>query len=176
MDHSKILDVLFKHGIPTYTMALQSPIPTTNEAQLIISKQIPQQVGLIFGVYTYTDTVTPSNNPLITATDATNLYLVLKDGPTEFFQPIRLDSLMFTNPGFPNVDSKRYLDVLIPGTFDLSTSFYANPTGIVSAAAPELATNIMLGLWYISTESYLYLINNKIVDENALRFIKAKMK
>lgn len=176
MEHTKILDVLFAHGIPTYTMALSSPIPTTNENQIIISKQIPQQVGLIFGIYVYTDTVTPSNNPLITFTDATNLYLVLKDGPTDFFQPIRLDSLMFSFPGFPNIVEKRYLDVLIPGTFDLSTSFYSNPTGIVSAAAPALATTIMLGLWYISTESYIYLIRNKIVSENAMRFIQAKMK
>lgn len=173
MDKGKIQDILFAHGIPTYTMSLNVTIPLDNEAQLLIGKQIPQQVGLIFGMFTYTDTVSPSNNPLITAADASSLYLVLKDGPTEFFQPMRLDSLIFTVAGFPSINDRRYMDVLLPGTFDLSTSYISNPTGIVSDPE-EKATVIMLGLWYISTESYLYLINKGIIDENALRFVNAK--
>lgn len=171
---NKLWDTLFEYGIDTYVMSLLTPLPVIAETNIPIAKQIPQQVGLIFGLSVYTDTVTPANQPLITTADAENIYLTFKDGPTEFFQPIRLDNLNFTFVGVPNINPQRFMPVNIQGNFDLSTSFYANPTGVASVA--PAVTTIMLNLWYISTESYLFLIEKGVVKQDPKQFLNGKRK
>ena len=124
----------------------------------------------------YADSVDPANNPDITSANSTNLFLNFKDGPTIFVDSLRLSDLNYNPAGFPNVNPERYLPVNIPGNFDLSTSFYANPTGIVSAAAPAAPTVIQLELWFISTEAYKWLMSKGYVDkEFAEQFTKSKM-
>ena len=171
---TKIWDTLLEYGIDSYRMSILSPIPTTAEQQIPIAKQIPQQVGLIFGMSIYTDTITPAAQPLITTADAENLYLTFKDGPTDFLQPVRLDEMNYNFVGVPNVNPQLYLPVNIQGNFDLSTSFYSNPSLIFSIA--PAVTTIMLNLWYISTESYLFLIKQGVVKEDANRFLSGKRK
>jgi len=174
MESRKLKDTLFEYGIDTYLMSILTTVPTAADSQIPIAKQIPQQVGLIYGLGIYTDGFTPANQPLITSTDAENIFLTFKDGPTEFFQPLRLDALIFKSSGFPLTSAEQYFPVNIQGNFDLSTSFYANPTGVVST--DEEVKVIMLNLWYISTESYLYLIDKKVVNEDAKRFLRGKRK
>lgn len=174
MESRKLKDTLFEYGIDTYLMSLQTVLPTTAENQIPIAKQIPQQVGLIYGLGIYTDGFTPANQPLITSTDAENIFLTFKDGPTEFFQPMRLDALIFKSSGFPLTSAEQYFPVNISGNFDLSTSFYANPTGVVST--DDETKNIMLNLWYISTESYLFLMKQGVVKEDGNRFLRGKRK
>lgn len=173
MKGNLLWDILVKYGIDSYRMSIYTPIPSTAEQQIPISKQIPQQVGLIFGLSTYTDTVTPANQNLITTTNAGNLYLTFKDGPTEFFQPIRLNEMIYDFIGFPNTNQDRYMPVNINGNFDMSTSYYANPTNIV---AGETNPFIALNLWYISTNSYVWLMENKIIEQNIDNFLRGKRK
>ncbi len=169
--------ILFKAGIPTYISKIITSIPTgpASQLEIPISKTIPKQIGLIFGMAIYTDGVDPANNPLITSNDATNLYLNFKDGPTLFEDSLRLSDLNFNPSGFPNVNDKRYLDVNIPGNFDISTSSYTNPTGIISNNESGKKTVITLQLWFISTDSYIWLMDKGYVDkEYAEQFIKSK--
>jgi len=168
-------EILFKAGIPTYVTSIITPIPTAVQVTLPIAKTIPQQIGLIFGLSIYADTVDPSNNPLITTANAQSLYMVLKDGPTDFFQPVRLSDMLQEFAGVPVIRNEKYLPVNIPGNFDLSTSSYLNPTGIVSAVAPALATVIMLDIWFISTEAYIWMMKKGFVEREFIEgFIKSK--
>lgn len=169
MEQRKLEDILFTYGIDTYLMSILTNLPAVGEAVNPIAKQIPQQVGLIYGLSTYTDTVSPTNQTLISSADAENIYLTFKDGPTEFYQPQRMDSLIFKSAGFPNNNPNNYLPVFIQGNFDLSTSFYANPTAVISKT-------IMLNLHYISTESYVALMEKGVVLDDANRFLKGKRK
>lgn len=165
-------ELLIKTGIPSYVTNIISPIPTTAQVQIPIAKNIPQQVGMIYGLSILTDTNAPGDQDLITFANAQDLYLVLKDGPTEFFQQVRLDQMVFNLAGFPNLNPDSYLRVAIPGNFDLSTSYYQNATGIVSVDTTKV---IMLQLWYISTESYKWLMKKGYIDgEYAQQFINSK--
>lgn len=167
-------EILVKTGIPSYVTNIISPIPLSNQLQIPIAKTIPQQIGYIYGLTILTDTSDPQNNNLITLTQAQLLYLVLKDGPTEFFQQIRLDQMVFTPAGFPNLNPNNYMPVNIPGNFDLSTSYYQNPTGVVSVP-DNPTTTIMLQLWFISTESYEWLMKKNYIDATyAQEFIRSK--
>ena len=167
-------DIIAKAGINTYFTSVTTPVPTAAQTNIQIAKTIPKQIGLIYGISTYTDTVDPGNNPFITTTDASNLYLFLKDGPTEFFERIRLDELIWTFAGFPNINFRRFLPVNIFGTFDLSTSQYVNPTGIVSAAPPAAPTVIRLNMWFISTASTAELMRKGFIEGNAEEFLKMR--
>ena len=165
-------ELLVKTGVPSYTTNFVSPIPTVAQTQIQIAKNIPQQVGYIYGLTILTDSASPGNQTLITLAQAQNLYIVLKDGPTEFFQQVRLDQMTQTLAGFPNLNPNYYMPVNIPGYFDLSTSYYQNPTGIVSV---EVTSVILLQLWFISTESYKWLMKKNYIDPTyAQDFIDAK--
>lgn len=167
--------ILFKAGIPTYITKVITPIPTGAMNEIPISKTIPKQIGLIFGVALYTDSTDPQNNPQITTANATVLYWNLKDGTTIFIDSLRLTDMIYNPAGFPNVNPARYLPVNIPGTFDISTSFFSNPTGIISAAPPIAPTVIQQTFWYVSTEGYIWLMQNKYVDDTYIdAYIKAK--
>lgn len=163
-------DLLIKTGIRSYVTSIISPVPTAAQIQIPIAKTIPSQVGLIYGMAIYTDTDDPQGNNLITFANAQELYMVLKDGPTEFLFNIRLDAMIFNLAGFPNLNPQGFLNVAIPGNFDMSTSYYQNPTGIVSG---EATTTIMLQLWYISTESYIWLMEKNYIDASFLQQFKA---
>lgn len=169
-----IEDIISKAGIPTYITKLVSQIPAAATLEIPMPKTIPKQIGLIYGLFTYTDTVDPANNPLITSADASVLYMVLKDGPDEFIQSIRLDDLQNTIVGVPLSRTERYYRCNIPGNFDLSTSFFQNPTGIVSAPVPAAPTVIVIGVRFISTESVKFLVEHKYLDESVLTFITGK--
>ena len=167
-----IIQQLIYWGIPSYRTSILTPLPSGVTAEIQIAKQLPTQIGRIFGLSVYTDTVTPANQPLITSADATNLYINLKHGATEFYETTRLDDLNFNPAGVPVLPADKWLPVNIPGDFDLSTSKYFNPTGIVSAAAPAAPTFIMLNLWYISTEAYKTLQSKGYVLVNGVGLVK----
>lgn len=153
----------FKLGIPTYTTNIYSAVPTTAVPQIPIAKQLPTQIGRIFGMSIYTDGVTPANAALISVANASNLYLTLKHGATNFFEDLRLSELMCVSATANQVPIARdtnYMSCNIPGDFDLSTSFYSNPTSII-------AGTICLKLWYISTDTYYTLQRSGMVWNNA---------
>jgi hypothetical protein len=157
---------LFKLGIPYYRQSIITNISTQLQAEIPLPKQMPTDVGRIFGLSVYTDTFDPFNNPLISSTQAQNLYLKLKDGSTDFLTPVRLDDLVFNFGGRPEPSGMKYLPVNEPGQFDLSTSSYINPTGIVSAGLKP--SSICLNLWYINKQSYYRLIEKGIVLQNGI--------
>lgn len=157
-------------GIPSYRTTIFTPLPTGVTTEIQIAKQLPTQIGRIFGMSVYCDTVTPANQPLITTANATNLYLNLVHGATKFFEVTRLDDLNY-NPAVATIAVQaleKWLPVNIPGDFDLSTSVYFNPTGIVSAVPPAAPTNIALNLWYISEAAYKTLVKKGMVLNNGL--------
>lgn len=158
------LQMLFKLGIPTYTTTIYSSLPVSSEVNIPIAKQLPTQIGRIYGMAIYCDSVTPDNKQLITTTDATNLYLTFKDGATNFFEDLRLTDLLSEFSGVPSPRPNSYLPVNIPGGFDLSTSFYINPTGIVAGATGK---TIALKLWYVSVPTYSTMLKKGMVLENA---------
>lgn len=159
-----IVDFLLRLGIPTYTTTIYSPLPiNASTAQTFdIAKQLPTQIGRIFGMSVYTEGVTPDNKDNITTADAENLYLTFKDGATDFIEDLRLSDLV-TNL----TNSQRqlpYVPVNIPGGFDLSTSFYRNPTAITAGANNK---TVALKLWFISVPTYNTMLKKGIVAINA---------
>lgn len=159
-----MLQTLFKLGIPTYTTTIYSSLPVAAEQTIPIAKQLPTQIGRIYGMAIYADTVTPDNKPLITTTDAGNLYLTFKDGATNFFEDLRLTDMLSEFTGVPSPRPNIYLPVNIPGGFDLSTSYYLNPTGIIAGV---LGKTIALKLWFVSVTTYSTMLKKGLVLENA---------
>lgn len=160
-----LIDKLFRLGIPTYTTTIFSPIPETASLIFPIAKQLPTQIGRIYGMAIYADSVTPSNDSLITTTDCTNLYMTLKDGATNFFENVRLTDLLSEFSGTPSPRPNNFLAVNIPGGFDLSTSFYSNPTGLVAGAGN---TTVALQLWYVSVPTYNTMLKSGTVGKNGV--------
>ena len=131
-------------------------------------KQLPTQIGRVIGLSIYCDTVDPENRNLITTADSQVLYMVFKDGATDFFEFIRLDEMLFNFAGVPAPSGEKMLPVNIPGGFDLSTSFFLNPTLLVSPGVPAVPFVIALNVWYIDTLTYAWAVENKIVKENGV--------
>lgn len=168
-------DLLFKWAIPTYVTTITTAIPVNGQLKIEIGKKLPDQIGLIFGMAIYADTVDEANNPLITTANAQALYINLTDGPTQFFETIRLSDMLNEFAGTPVVKAEKYLPVNIPGNFDLSKSNYINPGLIVSAAPPALPTVIKLELWFVSTAAYVFLMKKGVVDDTYIaRYEKSK--
>lgn len=158
-----ILETLFKLGVPTLKTAIYTPLPATAELQVEIAKQLPTQIGRIYGLSIYTDTVTPDQKNLITTTDSMSLYLTLKEGMANFLEDMRLDDMLYTFTGVPSNRPVNYFPCNIPNSFDLSTSFYSNPAGIVAGANNK---TIALNLFYISIPTYNRLVKKNILMEN----------
>lgn len=158
-----MLEILFKLGIPTYSTTIYTPLPATPTLQNKIASQLPKSIGRIYGLQIYADTVTPDNKPLITTTDAQNLYITLKDGVNNFYEEVRLSDMLSEFAGVPTTRPLNYLPVNIPRTIDLSTSFYLNPTLIPGA----LNKTIALKLWYITPAVYDLMVEKKFVMVNA---------
>lgn len=166
---------LVTYGLNTYRTTIFIPIPTGAQVEIQLPKQTPTNIGRIFGLSIYADTVAPDNSPLITTAQAQLLYLTFKDASTEFWEKVRLDDLLFNFAGVPTPSGERFYDVNLPGQFDLSTSFITNPTGIISAAAPAAPTQIALNVHYISRQSYHKLLNAGIVLDEVNSY-KGQMK
>jgi len=141
--------ILFNLGCPTWVEDVQTTLPAVASAKQQIGNQLPTNIGYIYGLATYTDGVDADNNTLISTTDASNLYLTLQDGPTQFYQQIRLWDLLTVFAGTPVLRPQPYTPVNIP-YFDLSKSFYQNPTGVVDAT-------IRLKLYYIQMDAWVVL-------------------
>lgn len=139
---------MFRLGIPTY---VQSIFSTANAAPTFkIAKQMPTQIGWIYGLSIYTDGVTPDNQSMITLADAQNLFLLLKQGKENVIDVLRLDTLLFTSTQNIGCD-KRYYNINIwADNISLDQSTYLNPTAIATG-------EIMLNLHYISKEDRDYL-------------------
>ena len=138
--------------MPILHFPIYTQIPVTPVTQKInITQVMPTQVGLIWGLSVDVEGVTPLNQALITQADATNLYLTLRQGSSDFVLDLRVINMNFINfvPAvIPAVAASnvlnpyRFLSVNIPGNISLDQSFYSNPTSLFSGAF------IKLNLWY----------------------------
>lgn len=154
-----------KLGIITFADDVVTNIPTAPTNEIQIANILQQDIGWIYGLSMYADSVDPQGNTLMTTTQAQNIYLQLRNASVNFMQYIRLDDLLNTFAGSPNVRPRRYLPVNIPGTymaaeehrssskFDISTSSYLNPTGVVSPGGAAPPVVLRLKMWYINSQN-----------------------
>jgi hypothetical protein len=150
---------LFKLGIPTYIQTITVDITSQNE--LKIADTVPLQMGWIYGLNTYADTVDPDNTDLISTADASNLYLKIVQGDRNFVNAIRIDDLLFPSA----TQSGRYMEVNIPGTISIDQSLILNPTGITEG-------RLLLMLRYVAIWDL-----EKLIAENLFRnggFVRTK--
>jgi len=137
---------LFKLGVGTWVMDVITQIPNPASTQFNIGQTLPKNVGYIYGLSTYCDGVDTQNVALPTTAQLQALYLTFKNGPAEFFSMVRMsdfsNELLNATSNSYQVRDQKYTPVNIPA-FDLSTSFYNNPTSIVGPI------NIRLKLWYV---------------------------
>lgn len=143
-------DKLFQLGITSFMTDIITLIPATPQTTFQIGKTLSEDVGYVYGISTYADSVDETGTPLPTTTDLQNIWLKLKNGSTEFYQNWRMDDLLNVFSGTPEVRDSHYRRVSIP-RFDISKSEYGNPTGISSAAGN---INIHLKLWYIQNDAW----------------------
>lgn len=148
-----------KMGIITFCDDVVTGIPLAASNEIQIANILQQDIGWIYGVSMYADSVDPQGNTLITTTQAQNLYIQFRNASINFMQYIRLDDLLNVYNGSPVIRPRGYKPVNIPGTysgsskFDISTSSYLNPTGIVSPAAPAAPIVVRLKLWFINSQN-----------------------
>lgn len=152
--------MLTKLGIPTLftniTVLLSGATPQP------LAQTMQTSIGRIYGISTYTDSVTFNNQPTVTSANARSLYLTFVMGTNNFAGRFRFDDFNFNpnpalNTGFP---VSRYLPINIPGSIDLDKSFIDNPTAIA-------ALNVSINLWYIDKNTYDYMEKQGIVFRNA---------
>ncbi len=145
----KMENILFNFGVATWVMDIITPVPTTAASKIFIGKTLPKNVGYIYGISTYLDGVDSQNIALPTTIQAQALYITLQNSSTQFMSEIRISD--FANEELIaasfQVREKKYTPVSIPN-FDLSQSYYQNPTGIVGPM------NIRLKLWYIQENDW----------------------
>lgn len=155
-------ELLTKYGIPTYITSIFTDLGSVASATLQIGKQMPNNVGLIYGMSIYIGGVVPdaAGKSMITLADAGKLYINLVSGSLTFLNYLKLDQLAFSS-GTNITSSRKYLPVNIPANFDLDQSKYYNP---------ESLTDLTIGLqlWYIDVDSYNKLIANKILTGTKL--------
>jgi len=142
----EIQTVLFRMGIGTWSTDMVTIMPNPASPKFQIGKNLPTDVGFIYGLTTYADGTDPDGNTLISTAQAQNIYITLQDGATQFFEQIRMSDLLNEFAGSPIVRGEKFLPVAIPA-FDLSKSYYQNPNSYVTAT-------IRLKLWYIQMNDW----------------------
>lgn len=143
-----ILNQMFRLGIPTYVQSIFSTVAAT--PSIDIAKQMPTQIGWIYGLSIYVDGVSPDNFALITLADAQSLFLLLKQGKENIVEVLRLDEFLFTSTQNIGCDERFYRINIWADNLSFDQSKYLNPTNIASGV-------IMLQLHYISIEDRDYL-------------------
>lgn len=141
-----IEEILFKLGIPTYMESVYTTL--TAKAVIRLPKQMPTQIGWIYGLSVYCDGVTPTGETLITTAQSEDLYMVLKAGQTDFIESYRVSQL---NISAQNGNDIQYCPVNIPAAISLDQSFWQNPLLITGA-------EIMLNIYYIDQKSFDVLV------------------
>jgi hypothetical protein len=145
-----IQSILFKMGIGTWVSDIITPVPSPiASTNFQVGKTLPTDVGFIYGLSVYADGVDSQNNPLISTTQAQNLFLCLQDGPTQFMEDIRLSDLLNEFAGSPVVRPDKFTPVNI-AKFDLSKSSYKNPLSFTSGV-------IHLKIWYVNSRDWAHL-------------------
>jgi len=144
--------LFLEYGIGSWVQDFITTLPTSptgvGSSSFEIGKNFPTDMGFIYGLACYADGVDSANNPLITTTQAQNMYLCAKDGATEFITDLRLSDMLNEFAGSPVVRPEKYMPINIP-SFDLSKSVYKNPLLFAG-------TNITIRLkvWYIQTRDW----------------------
>lgn len=151
-----ITSMLFRYGVTSWVQDIITPLPNPGSTNFQIGKNLPTDVGFIYGLSTYADGTDPDGNTLITTTQAQNIYLTLQNGATQFFSQLRMSDLLNEFAGSPIVRPEKFTPVNIP-IFDLSKSFYQNPTTVINAV-------IRLKLWYIQKNQYDDLVKAGIFN------------
>lgn len=148
-----IEDMILKWGLTSQTQNIVVALDGTPSQKL--GGQLQTDAGLIYGFNIWCDTVDPQGNPLITTTDATNLYLNLKIGATDRIEVLRLDDLLSVYAGAPVGRYGTYKKLIVPWyTISLDKSTIENPTAITGTPPPE----VWINMYYINMDDYLYLM------------------
>jgi len=142
----EIQTLLFRHGIATWITDIITSAATPAAESFQIGKNLPEDVGFIYGLNTIADGIGPDGQPLGTTAQYTNMYINLQTGPTSFVENFRLSDLQNDYAGSPIVRMERYMPVAIPA-FDLSKSSYINPNSYTGF-------NIHLYLWYVNKRDW----------------------
>lgn len=135
-------DKLFQLGVTTFMTDVITPIPTPGQTTFQIGKVLSEDIGYIYGISSYADTVDELGISLPSTTQMQNLWFGGQNGSTQFIQYMRMDDFLNVFSGTPEVRDSHYRRVSIP-YFDISKSEFKNPTNI---AGP---INIHLKMWYI---------------------------
>ncbi len=156
-----ITDFIVKYNIPTYLTQIVTTLPAQAQNVVNIGKNMPTNVGLIYGIFVYTDNVLPTDasQDLISGADAEGIYMSLKVGNTLYIENLRLDHLIFFNKNLGAVNNTtRYMPVNIPYNIELDKSQYFNPSGVISKT-------ILLNLLYIDMVGLKLLQEKKILSK-----------
>lgn len=136
-----IHETLLHWGVRTYFDSVDIVLSGQNEQKF--NGELQTDIGFIYGMSTYADTVWQDNSTLITTTQAQNLYLALKNGKVFSVQYIRMDDMLTVFAGSPIIRPTPYIPVNVyHEDFNLKSSFIQNPTLITG---PTLVIN----MWYI---------------------------
>lgn len=156
-----ITDFLVKYNIPTYLTQIKTTLPSTAQSSVNIGKNMPTNVGLIYGIFIYADSVVPddASQNLISVSESESIYMSLKVGMTLYVENLRLDHLIYYNTAATAVNNTtRYMPVNIPYNIELDKSYYLNPSGTVDKT-------ILLNLLYIDKVGLALLQKNGVLSK-----------
>jgi hypothetical protein len=163
-----MLDLLYKWRLPLLQETIETVIPNpTAQAQIQITQTMPTQIGLIIGMSVETGAagqVSPANRTLLTPVQASQLYLQMKQGQSDFLSAVRLSNLIFKTEAVFN-NPYNFQPLNIPATvISLDKSVYLNPTNFTAAN-----TAIVLNFWYITIDNVNYLVEKGAIAANPFK-------
>ncbi len=147
-----MLDIQQEFNIPTKIKTLTTSTNAANAT--VIGQTMPAEIGYIYGISVLKDGIDEQGQAVIAEAQLENVFLQLKRGTSLVFDSYRLDQLCFSSDTDLS-NPKRYLDIVMPGDLDLSTSQYITPNGAAVG-------NIVLNLFYLSWTDINYLNNQGI--------------
>ena len=126
----------------------QLKITINGQQNQTIGGELQTDIGVIYGLSSYTDGVAFDGSTLITTAQAETLFLNIKKGKIFTVQNLKLSDLQNEFAGSPLIRTDKYTPMIIyREDFDLSSSQIINPTLIPNGSAV-----IILNFWYIDVE------------------------
>jgi len=146
-----IEEMFMRWNVATRTQYIKMNLDGSNQQEF--TGKLPTDIGQIFGLTLYADSVNNAGIQLISTTQAQNLWLNIFKGATQVIKPIRSDDMLNVYGGSPLVREKKYLPVSIPWyDFSLDQSFINNP--LLYAGTTDDPLQVYIALWYIPVNQW----------------------
>jgi len=160
----EFLNMLTRHGLMYNVVNIITPFPAVATQQIAVGSKMPTDVGFIFGLSVFANSVSPGGSTLLTFAQTGTVYLQLKRGSNNVLNQVRLDQYVVNTADATRSNyAQPYVETYLPADISLDQSLYFNPTGVLNSS-------VMLNFWYVNTETTKALLSLGLVKDTLKMF------